>query len=58
LIAVVSRWIAVVSALHHRAADPSGLVREHVAWALERHAAWTDPNEAGPESQHCPGKPL
>ena len=34
---------AVVSALRHRAADPSELVREHVAWALERHAQWTAP---------------
>jgi epoxyqueuosine reductase len=30
---------AVVAALRRRADDPSGLVREHVAWALERHAA-------------------
>jgi epoxyqueuosine reductase len=29
----------VVSALRARAADPSALVREHVAWALARHAA-------------------
>ncbi|MGB5081989.1 MAG: tRNA epoxyqueuosine(34) reductase QueG [Burkholderiales bacterium] len=27
----------VVAALRRRAADPSALVREHVAWALERH---------------------
>jgi epoxyqueuosine reductase len=29
----------VVAALHSRAQDPSALVREHVAWALERHGA-------------------
>ncbi len=29
---------AVVAALRARADDPSELVREHVAWALERHA--------------------
>jgi epoxyqueuosine reductase len=29
---------AVVAALRHRVEDPSELVREHVAWALERHA--------------------
>ncbi|MBN1239904.1 MAG: tRNA epoxyqueuosine(34) reductase QueG [Gammaproteobacteria bacterium] len=29
----------VVAALRARADDPSPLVREHVAWALERHAA-------------------
>ena len=28
---------AVIGALRRRAADPSGLVREHVAWALGRH---------------------
>jgi len=28
----------VVLALHQRAHDPSALVREHVAWALQRHA--------------------
>jgi len=27
----------VVAALHSRAQDPSALVREHVAWALELH---------------------
>ncbi len=30
---------AVVAALRARADDPSALVREHVAWALARHAA-------------------
>ena len=30
---------AVVAALRARAADPSALVREHVAWALQRHEA-------------------
>jgi epoxyqueuosine reductase len=30
---------AVVAALQARAAHPSALVREHVTWALERHAA-------------------
>ena len=30
---------AVLDALRARAAHPSALVREHVAWALERHAA-------------------
>jgi len=30
---------AVVAALRSRADDPSALVREHVAWALARHAA-------------------
>jgi len=30
---------AVLNALKRRAAYPSALVREHVAWALERHAA-------------------
>jgi epoxyqueuosine reductase len=29
---------AVVAALESRAGDPSALVREHVSWALERHA--------------------
>jgi epoxyqueuosine reductase len=29
----------VVAALQRRAADPSALVREHVGWALSRHAA-------------------
>ena len=29
----------VVAALRSRAQDPSALVREHVAWALERHGA-------------------
>jgi len=29
----------VLSALQSRAADRSALVREHVAWALARHAA-------------------
>jgi epoxyqueuosine reductase len=29
----------VLSALRSRADDPSPLVREHVAWALARHAA-------------------
>ena len=29
--------IAVVSALRSRAEDPSPLVREHVAWAMQRH---------------------
>src|SRR3989454_1913301 len=29
----------VLVALHSRAQDPSALVREHVAWALERHGA-------------------
>jgi len=28
---------AIVSALQARADHPSALVREHVAWALERH---------------------
>jgi epoxyqueuosine reductase len=28
---------AVVGALRSRADDPSPLVREHVAWALQRH---------------------
>ena len=32
---------AVVGALRARAADPSPLVREHVAWALERHRVHT-----------------
>jgi epoxyqueuosine reductase len=27
----------IIAALESRAADPSGLVREHVAWALEEH---------------------
>ena len=31
--------VAVVAALRSRAGDPSALVREHVAWALARHAA-------------------
>jgi len=31
----------VVIALQQRADDPSGLVREHVAWALQRHAPAT-----------------
>ena len=30
---------AMVAALNARSADPSALVREHVAWALDRHAA-------------------
>jgi len=30
---------AVVAALRRRAADPSALVREHIAWALARHGA-------------------
>jgi epoxyqueuosine reductase len=30
---------AVIAALRARAADPSALVREHVAWALSRHGA-------------------
>ena len=30
---------AAVAALRRRADDPSALVREHVAWALERHAS-------------------
>ena len=30
---------AIVAALRARAADPSALVREHVAWALSRHSA-------------------
>ena len=29
----------VVAALNERAGHPSALVREHVAWALARHAA-------------------
>jgi epoxyqueuosine reductase len=29
----------VLAALHSRAQDLSALVREHVAWALERHGA-------------------
>jgi epoxyqueuosine reductase len=29
----------VIAALESRAAHPSELVREHVAWALEQHAA-------------------
>ena len=29
----------VLGALHARAEDPSVLVREHVAWALDRQAA-------------------
>ena len=29
---------AIIAALAARAADPSALVREHVAWALSRHA--------------------
>jgi epoxyqueuosine reductase len=29
----------VLAALRSRAQDPSALVREHVAWALERHRA-------------------
>ncbi|MEO1202361.1 MAG: tRNA epoxyqueuosine(34) reductase QueG, partial [Pseudomonadota bacterium] len=33
---------AVVTALEARRSDPSALVREHVEWALERHAAVTD----------------
>jgi len=32
----------VVAALEERATHPSELVREHVAWALEQHAAWRD----------------
>jgi epoxyqueuosine reductase len=32
---------AIVAALRARAQHPSALVREHVAWALERHAALT-----------------
>jgi epoxyqueuosine reductase len=30
---------AIVAALQARAEHPSGLVREHVAWALARHAS-------------------
>ena len=33
------RSAAVVEALKLRASDPSALVREHVAWALQRHRA-------------------
>jgi epoxyqueuosine reductase len=33
---------AVVAALHSRAEDPSPLVREHVAWALQRHSERAD----------------
>jgi len=33
------RSAAVLNALRDRAGDPSELVREHVAWALERHGA-------------------
>ena len=29
----------VLAALRSRARDPSALVREHVAWGLERHGA-------------------
>ncbi|MCW5604311.1 MAG: tRNA epoxyqueuosine(34) reductase QueG, partial [Burkholderiales bacterium] len=29
----------VLAALHSRASHPSALVREHVGWALARHAA-------------------
>ncbi len=35
---------AVVAALRARADDPSALVREHVAWALARHAGRGDVN--------------
>ncbi len=34
---------AVVTALRARAEDPSEVVREHVAWALQRHAAAATP---------------
>ena len=33
---------SVISALRHRAAHPSSLVREHVQWALERHSDRSD----------------
>jgi epoxyqueuosine reductase len=34
-----TRSVAVLSALRSRAEDPSPLVREHIAWALQRHGA-------------------
>ncbi|MFV8833488.1 tRNA epoxyqueuosine(34) reductase QueG [Aquisalimonas sp. APHAB1-3] len=36
---------AVLEALHHRREHPSPLVREHVAWALERHQTQGDHRE-------------
>jgi epoxyqueuosine reductase len=41
---------AVLGALEARAGDPSELVREHVAWALARHARPADPKEAAARS--------
>ncbi len=38
----------VVVALRRRVDHPSALVREHVAWALDRHAASTHPNSVAP----------
>jgi epoxyqueuosine reductase len=38
---------AILAALARRSADPSALVREHVAWALARHAERSEP-EANP----------
>jgi epoxyqueuosine reductase len=35
----------VIAALERRADDPSPLVREHVAWALARHAALHSPSD-------------
>jgi len=40
----------VVEALARRADDPSPLVREHVGWALARHAAGAGPKERGGRS--------
>jgi epoxyqueuosine reductase len=39
---------AVVAALRRRAGDPSELVREHVAWALARHARRDPERQRGP----------
>lgn len=33
--------IPVIEALRSRSADPSALVREHVAWALAQHPGWS-----------------
>jgi epoxyqueuosine reductase len=44
---------AVVSALERRAHDPSALVREHVAWALARHAR-RGPHAGPKEGAHRP----
>jgi epoxyqueuosine reductase len=50
---------AVVAALARRADDPSALVREHVAWALARHAgARRDPKEGAGHTVNRPGKAL